>query len=184
MNIEFTKSNIIKDEIYFVFKYIKKHFSINKIKSELLYRASSDGPTPQIYHQKCDGKPNTLCLIKTKDNLIFGGYTNIKIICGSNGENRDDKDAFIFSINLQKIYFPKKGELSIHCNPNYGPIFGNNKNGYPIIVNLGGNFFKNGGYSCNIKSNIYEGFQKDYEINGGNQSFQIDEIEIFQLFFN
>ena len=40
-----------------------------------------------------------------------------------------------------------------------------------------------GGYSCTINNNIYEGFEKDYEINRGEQYFQIEEIEIFQLFF-
>ena len=48
INIGF-KSNIIKDEINFVFRYIKKYFSISKkIKTELIYRASSDGPYPKI----------------------------------------------------------------------------------------------------------------------------------------
>ena len=181
------KSNIIKDNstINFVFKYIRKKFSIkNNIKSKLIYRASSDGPTPKIYHEKCDGIPNTLCLIKTKENLIFGGYINIKIICNSKGENRDDKDAFVFSIDLIKIYLPKKNMPSIHCNPKYGPIFGNNINyNYPIIIN-GSNFFQNCGGTCECKNNAYEGFQNDYEINGGNPKFHIDEIEVFQLIFN
>ena len=180
-------SNIIKDNstINFVFKYIQKKFSIkNKIKSKLIYRASSDGPTPKIYHEKCDGIPNTLCLIRTKENLIFGGYINIKIICNSKGENRDDKDAFVFSIDLTKIYLPKKNMPSIHCNPKYGPIFGNNINyNYPIIIN-GSNFFQNCGGTCEYKNNAYEGFQNDYEMNGGNPKFHIDEIEVFQLFFN
>ena len=141
IDINFELNSIfIKDNstIDFVFKYIKKKFSFkNKINSKLIYRASSDGPTPKIYHEKCDRISNTLCLIRTKENLIFGGYINIKIICNSKGENRDDKDAFVFSIVLMNIYLPKKNMPSIHCNPKYGPIFGNNINyNYPIIINI------------------------------------------------
>ena len=159
-----------------------KQFKISKIKSKLIYKASSDGPNPNIYHQKCDEIPKTLCLIKTKENLIFGGYINIKIINGGNGENKEDKDAFIFSLALKKIYLPKKNQLSLHFNSNYGPIFGNNTCGYPILVK-GQDFFKIEGYSCKLKECPYENFINDYEINGGKQYFQIDEIEIFQLLF-
>ena len=54
---------------------------------------------------------------------------------------------------------------------------------YPIIIN-GSNFFQNCGGTCEYKNNAYEGFQTDYEMNGGNPKFHIDEIEVFQLFFN
>ena len=178
-------SNIIKnnESIYFVFKYLAKKNNTNKIQTKLIYRASSDGDTPSVYHQKCDGIPNTLCIIETKNNFIFGGYCSIKIICGNGGENRDDKNAFVFSINLKKIYLPKPNQPSIHCNPNYGPIFGNNyKCCYPIIV-YGGNFFKSNSRSCNKNDCPYDGFEIDYEINEGNQNFEIKEIEVFQLTF-
>ena len=178
-------SNIIKnnESIDFVSNFLAKKNNTHKIQGKLIYRASSDGDTPSVYHQKCDGIPNTLCIIETKNNFIFGGYCSIKIICGNGGENRDDKNAFVFSINLKKIYLPKPNQPSIHCNPTYGPIFGNNNRCcYPIIVN-GGNFFKNEGGSCNKNDCPYDGFEIDYEINGGNRNFEIKEIEVFQLTF-
>ena len=179
-------SNIIKNKesIDFVFNYLGKKNNIHKIQSKLIYRASSDGDTPSVYHQKCDEIPNTLCIIETTNNFIFGGYCSIKIICGGGGENREDKNAFVFSINLKKIYLPKSDQPSMHCNPRYGPIFGNNnKCCYPILVDMGGNFFKKGGWSCQKNDCPYEGFEIDYEINGGNQNFGVKEIEVFQLTF-
>jgi len=178
-------SNIIKnnESIDFVYKYLGKKNNTHKILSKLIYRASSDGDTANVYHQKCDGIPNTLCIIETKNNLIFGGFCSIKIICEDGGRNREDKNAFVFSINLKKIYLPKPDQPSIHCNPSYGPIFGNNNSGYLFLVDSGGNFFKKGGFSCNKNYCPYDGFEKDYEINGGNRNFDIKEIEVFQLTF-
>ena len=91
-------SNIIKnnESVDFVFKLLEKKNNTHKIQTKLLYRASSDGDTQSVYHKKCDRIPNTLCIIKTKNNYIFGEFCSIKIICGYDGENREDKNAFIF----------------------------------------------------------------------------------------
>ena len=181
-------SQIIKDKssLNFVFEHLRKIFPIStkiEILSKLIYRASKDGPTPAIYHNKCNGIPNTLCLIKTTKDVIFGGYVNIKLVGGDIwGNNYEDKDAFVFSLNKKKIYLPNN-KYCLHFNENYGPIFGNCPLGYIFLVNKGDNFFKNGGYTCAIKENAYNGFTKDYEINEGEKDFIIKEIEVYQLFF-
>jgi len=41
----------------------------------LLYRASTDGKTPEDFHRCCDNKGPTLVLIKSGE-YIFGGYTS------------------------------------------------------------------------------------------------------------
>ena len=41
----------------------------------LLYRASTDGHTPDDFHRCCDNKGPTLVLIKSRE-YIFGGYTS------------------------------------------------------------------------------------------------------------
>ena len=186
-NIHFSKIVEYISSLKFVFQHLKKHFSISQdkiIESKLIYRASSDGPTPTIYHKKCNGIPNTLCLIKTTEDIIFGGYVNIKLVGGLYfGENRDDRDAFVFSVTLNKIYLPKNNEPSLNFNEYYGPIFGNNNKDYIFLVSSGNNFFENGGWTCTVKSNVYDGFLVDYEINGGKRDFKIKEIEVYQLFF-
>jgi hypothetical protein len=44
----------------------------------LLYRATRDGFTASAFHEKCDGKENTITIIKTNGNYVFGGYTSAK----------------------------------------------------------------------------------------------------------
>ena len=41
----------------------------------LLYRASTDGDTPDDFHRCCDNKGPTLVLIESRE-YIFGGYTS------------------------------------------------------------------------------------------------------------
>ena len=42
----------------------------------LLYRATRDGFTASAFHEKCDGKENTITIIKTNGNYVFGGHTS------------------------------------------------------------------------------------------------------------
>ncbi len=101
-------------------------------KWHLVYRGSRDGFVPSSFHEKCDTLKNSLIIVKTAKNFIFGGYTNASwcsshsglnspIINGSNNsanidysrrmsllnsttEFKKDPDAFIFSLvnNLKK----------------------------------------------------------------------------------
>ena len=71
-------SLIIKDKDVYNMR-LKKWISPNnniEIKSKLLYRLSRDGNNYEIFHQKCDNKGPTLILIKTKEELIIGGFTS------------------------------------------------------------------------------------------------------------
>ena len=43
--------------------------------ANLLYQATRDGFSAKAFHQKCDGYQNTLTIIKTNGNYVFGGYT-------------------------------------------------------------------------------------------------------------
>jgi len=42
----------------------------------LLFRATTDGRTPEAFHRRCDYKGPTLLLMKT-GKYIFGGYTSL-----------------------------------------------------------------------------------------------------------
>ena len=44
---------------------------------ELLYRGSRDGFEARNFHDKCDNQGPTLTIIKSSDDFIFGGYTEI-----------------------------------------------------------------------------------------------------------
>ena len=40
----------------------------------LLYRGSTHGFTNRAFHDKCDGKGSTLCVIRSNHQQVFGGY--------------------------------------------------------------------------------------------------------------
>ena len=62
-----------KEEIELLAKRLISKGPQNKnISFNLLYRASRDGDAPNTYHNKCDGKANTICLIETLKVFKFG----------------------------------------------------------------------------------------------------------------
>lgn len=113
---------------------------------KLVYRASENGFDSSSFHYQCDDKKDTLTIIKTDENEVFGGYTKIEwnqpiksriylyraINVNENGmlesNFKSDKKAFIFSLkNLENR--PKKIAISnpkkaIYCDDSFGPAFG------------------------------------------------------------
>ena len=182
------QSTIINNQksLNFVLKQIKinNNLKIDEVCNlKLLYRATKDGDNCKTYHQKTNNISNTLTIIKTKDGIIFGGYTHIKIPKSDYGMNYKDEKAFIFSLNLNKLYFPKQNFYSKHSNENYGPIFGTNEDcNYPIIID-GQNFFSKKSHSTCTKNSSYNNMEFDYELNKGNRNFEVKEIEVYQILF-
>ena len=84
-----------------------------------LYQATVDGGEPSIFHQKCDNIPNTLTFIKSSGNKRFGGFTS-RVWNSKKGGYKQDDNAFVFSIDKQKIYPNKKGseDRAIFCDKN------------------------------------------------------------------
>ena len=54
----------------------------------LCYRASSHGWATSTFHNRCDGKPHTVTIIR-KSYFVFGGYTDIAW-----GENTNINQSF------------------------------------------------------------------------------------------
>ena len=100
---------------------------IKKIKK--LYQATIDGDDASIFHKKCDNIPNTLTVIKSKENRRFGGFTT-QVWDYSNSFKKDE-NAFLFSLDKNKIYKikPNCEGRAIWSGQNYGPIFGSNSGG-------------------------------------------------------
>ena len=142
----------------------------------LLYRKSRDSDKASVFHSKCDKIRGTLILIKTVDNLKFGGYTN-ETWEGDNVQKADNT-AFIFSLNNNKAYKIKKNKKAIFCSPLYGPCFCGN-NAATIIIH--DNSDKEGGECSKAIDSNYDGFVDDYEINRGKSKFKISDIEVFKV---
>ena len=167
---------------------MKEIYAYNRyIKLNLVYRASRDGDLAKDFHFKCDFIGPNLTLIKTKKQYIFGGFT-IKtwkhLFKDVNNEDPEcgtelkDEQAFGFSLNENKIYENGKPDESIiYCNSNYGPCFKN------FFFKIFDKCFENGGICGNIQESNFIGIEQEYEFNGGEQYFNVEEIEVFQIAF-
>ena len=185
-------SNILKSELitenFIIFSKLKEIYAYNRyIKLNLVYRASRDGDLAKDFHFKCDFIGPNLTLIKTKKQYIFGGFT-IKtwkhLFKDVNNEDPEcgtelkDEQAFGFSLNENKIYENGKPDESIiYCNSNYGPCFKN------FFFKIFDKCFENGGICGSIQESNFVGIEQEYEFNGGEQYFNVDEIEVFQIAF-
>jgi hypothetical protein len=93
----------------------------------LLYRATRDGFSASAFHEKCDGKDNTITIIKTDSDDVFGGFTAAKW-SSHNGDTTDSK-VFIFSLrekgehNFRKLPCEEE-QCFIIGGSDYGPGFG------------------------------------------------------------
>ena len=143
----------------------------------LLYRKSRDSGKANIFHSKCDNIRGTLIIIHTIKGYKFGGYTNAT--WEGNGISKGDNTAFLFSLNYNKIYDIKKNTNAITCNPYYGPVFTGENNYSTILIN--DNSEINGGECCLAKYSNYNGYNENFEINGGKRYFQINDLEVFQV---
>ena len=192
INADNNDANLFKDSTIFKnnTKYINlikagiKH-QLNKdiINTKLLYRCTKDGDDCAIFHQKCDGIPNTLVIGESTSNKIFGGFTSQKWDCNSNAKY--DDNAFIFQLNQMKIYYVIRGKGGIYCDKGYGPTFGNIYHfslcfQYSNMKSLSGgnredNYNEYNSYERNnIQSYVLE----------GKYSFSLKDYEVFELKLN
>ena len=143
----------------------------NKITLNLIYKATTDSDKAKAFHEKCDDAQSTLVLIETDKGKRFGGFTT----CSWAGDcqEKKDEDAFVFSLNKMQVYENIPSELAIGCYPNFGPIF------LGCQIRIYDHAFTNGGttYEKGLNFNTEE----DYELTGGDKSFNVKEIEVYEV---
>ncbi|EXX70396.1 uncharacterized protein OCT59_011334 [Rhizophagus irregularis] len=141
-------------------------------KFELLLRGSRDGFTPNIFHELCDDKPNTITFIKVSGTEeILGGY-NPSIWESSNSWSRCYYN-FIFSFKSKnEIKGPilscvKNMDNALYYHPNYDPTFGNSDLRLSGLNQFNYNWCKQTNYEKRIR---------DTE-----DKFNIEDYEVFQI---
>ncbi|KAJ5070283.1 pep-cterm sorting domain-containing protein [Anaeramoeba ignava] len=161
--IEKENSFIFKSRIKFDSEIVKEIEYIKKLKEWINddeffskmkkgFSAKRDGFSSQKWHKAVDGKGKTLVIIKTKDNFIFGGFTEVGYTYSINGKDIYDSSSFIFSLRNDKgdrkpERFTYKQGRSTWSGFYYGPVFGGGYgNDFYLVHNL------QPGYS-NIDSN-------------------------------
>ena len=167
---------IIKDEeLNLIEEAIKNKFHTNIKRYELLLRGSRDGFHSNNFHQKCDGKNNTITFILTKYGRRFGGFT--EATWDQSGQWKKYPNSFIFSLDNKEIYYIKNNANCILCY----------KNGNPNFLGFGeGHDFKLYN-NCNENNCSYDNSGVIFETNGkkyalaGSYNFSVKDYEVFQL---
>jgi hypothetical protein len=168
-----------------------------------LFRGSRDAFTSHAFHARCDGIENTVIIIKSNLDHVFGGFTSTR--CNLNSLFIRDPKAFLFrlrrkGLSLGQKFKVTKPEFAIRGakfanrgESYYGPTFGD---GYDIYIRTNSNNYdtlNNGGWTPNYSSfgNSYE-LPQGYKIGteeansylaGASTNWFTDEIEVYQIFF-
>ena len=162
---------------------IKKYSEIEKVvakiqtilqkgaKFTIIYKASELGDRAMTFHQKYDDIDISLILIETEKGVRFGGFTTKS--WNGNCVQKIDNDAFVFSIDKNKIYEVIKNEMAIGCYPKFGPVF------FGCQIRVYDNFFNKNSTTCHKKLNFKT--NEDYELNNGEQFFTVKDIEVYKV---
>ena len=167
-----------KDNINFILDYIKKNdktLNISKIK--LLFRGSRDGERTKTCHELCDIKQHVLIIMKSETGYIFGGYSKIGFKANKILEYKIDNNCFLFSLNLKKIYpVIKDKNVICHTRETSGLCFFGSLMFYDYFMS------KKDWPNLNMDIKQYfNNLETIYEMNGGQEYFKCDELEVFQL---
>ena len=163
--------NIIKDQedIEFVTNKIAEKFPGSKF--NLLYKGSRDGDTAADFHHKCDDAAKSLVIVEDNYGNRFGGFTTQD--WGGQYLQKKDDDAFIFSIDKNKIYDVIPGQNAIGCYPNFGPVF------FGCQIRIYDNYSTKGGTT--YKKGLNYLTTEDFELTNGNQNFGVRDIEVYDV---
>ena len=167
-------------------------FSLVKHKTDfLLYRGSRDGFTPLAFHSRCDGKSNTVTIIKSSLNKTFGGYTSKP--WKSDFSYSYDSDAFLFSLDqyydLKSKFKVADPSTAIWNNPRTGPVFGSflNYNFCDILVGFGIEYSNYADFGSSYTLPKYLTSEDRNKITsflaGSFFSWGVAEIEVYQVTF-
>ena len=166
---EIKEGQIFDSKIEFDEELIKTWLNNREFNSELLYRKTRDGSTPNDFHNRCDNKGITITFIETTKGYKFGGYTELQ---WDKSGAKKDKSTFIFSINKNQKFTVRNNNDSICCYSNEGPRFGC---GYPEIYLYQtldkGRSFDNS--SCT--------FTQGRILTNGEEYWDVKELEVFKI---
>ena len=166
-------SQIIRyDEFNFIESAVRKTMNKNVKFFNLLYRGTRNGFRGQDFHEKCDGKKNTITVVQARNGRRFGGFTHAKWD-KSNGYKTDER-GFLFSLDSKEVYSNKKSNYGIYCYSDKGPTFGG---GHDLFIddncNKDNESFDNSNHS-------YETYGKKYAL-AGTKYFYVEDYEVYEL---
>lgn len=159
---------------YAEIKKVVQHIELklnSKVRFYMLYKASEVGDRAKTFHEKCDNYDMTLVIIETKVGLRFGGFTTE--LWNGNCVHKRDQKAFVFSLDKDKTYDIVGHDPAIGCYPKYGPIF------FGCQIRIYDFFFTKNSITC--EKGLCFQTTEDYELNNGEKSFVVKDIEVYAL---
>ena len=172
----FKSSSILTNETDFDF-LLNKLSKYNPTSYKIIYKSSIDGDNVKTFHSNCDGEENTLIIIETTKGLKFGGFTSVGF--DNTGYELRDDNAFLFSIDKQKVYDIIPGNNAIYCNRKFGPIFCSKPDSTAYSIFIPDNYLKN--KSTTTKKCFCYKMEENFELNNGTKEFLVKELEVFRV---
>eukprot|EP01083_Nonionella_stella_P258302 883074_1 len=122
----FIDSTILNDEEKnYLFQLITEQNQTAQFKNcewELLARGTTNGMKQSIFHEYCDGKQNTICLLDIHSTgFICGGYASSAWQSTDSNYQVKDDNAYLFVIrpkSKRKIFHRKKNNDGVLIEPN------------------------------------------------------------------
>ncbi len=150
----------------------------------LLYRATRDGFTGQAFHSKCDGKGNTITIIKNNLNYVFGGFASSA--WKSSNVYINDPNAFLFSLRRDGVSFKDKftvklAQYALQGNSSYGPVFGGGDIGIRDQSNTFIGSHSDFGYSYYLPNGYTYGQNAKDFLAGKHNQWKTTEIEVYEI---
>ena len=147
-----------------------------RLRFDLLYRGSRDEMSAAAFHRICDGKDDTISVIKDSNGNVFGGFAD-KAWSSQDSYVKSEK-SFLFSLKSSMgnhvVKFPVdvRDRNSLRHHPSCMCAFGSKD----IVIGDSVN-------SINI-SRAYRNPSSAYSASyctGGNSTFTVHEIEVYQV---
>ena len=159
--------------------FLPSDFTEMRLKFKLVYRGSRDGMTAANFHLMCDGMDDTVSVIEDTNGNVFGGFADKA--WSMKTSHVKSEESFLFSLKSslgnEPVNFPvnKTDRNSLCHHPNHMCAFGS---GDLCVLPLNcGQSSINIGTSYQNPSSAYSG----QYCTGGSQTFQIHEIEVYQI---
>ena len=157
--------------------------SLGKVELRMILNSNVHGDFAKDFHERANYK-HLLIIIETIEGNRFGGYTSdnfvpmsVGLISTSIDIQKYDNVAFLFNLDTKKIYDIKedKVETALNCDEYYTLSFGEKD----LII---WDYFLTKGGVSNFPDYYGEG-AKPLELTGGEQNFQINSVEVYQVLF-
>jgi hypothetical protein len=151
---------------------------------ELLYRGTRDGFGSSDFHRGCGENRDTITLIRTTKDFIFGGYTPLSWDSPTTAYKADASHrSFVFTIKnphgfgCRKFGLkPDETQHAIYTRQDFGPTFGN---GHTIYVC--NNCSTTNNNCTRLYSYVNDTGLNEYTVFTGEQHFTMKEIEVFSV---